>query len=229
MAETSLKRYAVIVAGGSGTRMQSSVPKQFLLLEGKPVLMHTLQAFMAIPAIHIVLVLPRAHFQTWARLCKQHSFTCNATVVEGGDTRFHSVRNGLEHVADGLVAIHDGARPMVSPALIERSFALALQNGNAVAAVKVRDSLRELTLTGGSRNANRNNYYMVQTPQTFKTDEIKQAYREATHFNFTDDAGVLEEVLGKRIHLIDGEYQNLKITGPVDLLIAAALINAKTD
>jgi 2-C-methyl-D-erythritol 4-phosphate cytidylyltransferase len=134
------------------------------------------------------------------------------------------VRNGLEVIEDGLVAIHDGVRPIISTTIIEQSFAIAKEKGNAIACVKLKDSIREKLLLGGSRNLNRNNYFLMQTPQTFQVALIKEAYSHATHYNFTDDAGVLEEIGKQEIHLIEGSYQNIKITTSEDLLVAEVFI-----
>lgn len=218
-----MKRYAIIVAGGQGTRMGSETPKQFLELSGFPVLMHTLRAFEGLTD-HTILVLPADAISTWNQLCHQYSFSLTHQVTEGGNSRFHSVRNGLAFVPpDCLVAIHDGVRPLVSRQMITDSFDMAASKGNAIAAVALKDSLREQLLTGETRSINRRNYYLVQTPQTFVADSIQQAYLKADHENFTDDAGVVESA-GIPIHLYPGDYRNLKITTPEDLLIAAALM-----
>lgn len=223
----SKKKYALIVAGGSGKRMESETPKQFLGLSGKPVLMRTIEAFNTISEIEIIVVIPSSDFENWKNLCGQFSFTVKHILVEGGETRFHSVRNGLKKVdADSLVAIHDGVRPLITKEIIEHSFDIAEQKGNAVVAVKLKDSIREMTLTGSSKNVNRNNYYLIQTPQTFKSFTIKDAYQKATHYNFTDDASVAEEILGEKINLIIGSYQNIKITTPEDLVFAEVLIDS---
>lgn len=226
MNNSSIKRYALLVAGGSGTRMGNDIPKQFLLLKNKPVLMHTIEAFAAIDSVEIILVLPTSQIAYWERLCHQYSFQIKHSIVEGGETRFHSVRNGLDKVEDGLVAIHDGVRPIISRDIIEKSYTAAQEKGNAVAGIKLKDSIREILLLGNSRNLNRNNYFLIQTPQTFQASQIKEAYKNATHYNFTDDAGVLEEVEGKEIHLIEGSYRNIKITTPEDLLVAGVFLES---
>jgi 2-C-methyl-D-erythritol 4-phosphate cytidylyltransferase len=222
-----MNRYALIVAGGKGLRMGNEIPKQFLPLDGKPVLMHTLEAFAAIPGLHIVLVLPSVQFDYWHKLSEAHAFAVEHTLVEGGETRFHSVKNGLDIIPDGaLVAIHDGVRPLVSGEVIGKSFETATNRGNAVTAVRLKDSIREVTLLG-NKNVNRNNYYLVQTPQTFMSTLIKRAYAKPDHFNFTDDASVLEES-GHTIHLLEGSYSNIKITTPEDLLWAEALLKSRS-
>jgi 2-C-methyl-D-erythritol 4-phosphate cytidylyltransferase len=219
-----MRKFAIIVAGGQGSRMGGSIPKQFMLLNGKPVLMHTLDAFFSIPEISIILVLPVAEKSTWNRLYKEFQYDKELQLVEGGESRFHSVRNGLAHVPDNcLVAIHDGVRPMVSKEMIEESFTQAEQWGNAIAAIPLKDSLREQTITGETRNVNRNNFYLVQTPQTFKSSVIKDAYKKAAHENFTDDAGVAEEA-GYKIRIFIGDSKNIKLTSPEDLLIASVFL-----
>jgi 2-C-methyl-D-erythritol 4-phosphate cytidylyltransferase len=220
-----IRKYALIVAGGSGTRMGAAMPKQFLLIKGKPVLMHTLEVFHSVSGVSLILVLATSEINRWKELCKEYSFIIPHHIVEGGDTRFHSVRNGLNTIEeDGLVAIHDGVRPLVSIDIINQSFIAAEEKGNAIACVKLKDSIREKLLLGGSRNLNRNNYFLIQTPQTFQVNLIKEAYSLATHYNFTDDAGVLEEMNKQEIHLIEGSYQNIKITTPEDLFIAEAFM-----
>ncbi len=222
---TEAKKYALIVAGGSGSRMGSVLPKQFMELKGRPVLMHTLEKFNGCT---IILVLPEMQIEYWKTLCANNGFTLPHQVCKGGETRFHSVRNGLELIKekDALVAIHDGVRPLITQEIIAKTFDMASEKGNAVAAVKLKDSIREITLDGRTRNANRNNYWLIQTPQTFQSGLIKEAYAHATHYNFTDDAGVLEE-FGKSVFLTEGSYRNLKITTPEDLIIAEALLAAK--
>ncbi len=224
MMDNVLKKYALIVAGGLGNRMGTDIPKQFLLLNNKPVLMHTIEAFSVIDGLEIILVLPHSQFEFWENLCVQYSFQTKHKLIAGGDTRFHSVRNGLQIINEGIVAIHDGVRPIISKQIIEQSFTVAAEKGNAIAAVKLKDTIREVKLLGGSRNVNRNNYYLIQTPQTFQTAIIKDAYNHATHYNFTDDAGVLEEISGKEINLIEGAYRNIKITTPEDLQVAEVFL-----
>lgn len=222
MVDRSIKKYALIVAGGSGSRMGSEIPKQFLVVAGKPVLMHTLEKFKAYT---IILVLPETQIAYWKQLCTAYQFNLPHELCIGGETRFHSVRNGLGSITEqeSLVAIHDGVRPMIAETIIAQSYQMAAEKGNAVVAVKLKDSIREITLTGHTINRNRNNYWLVQTPQTFQTGLIKAAYEAATHYNFTDDAGVLEE-FGQSINLLEGDYKNIKLTTPEDLILANGLL-----
>jgi 2-C-methyl-D-erythritol 4-phosphate cytidylyltransferase len=217
-----MKKYALIVAGGKGLRMGAEIPKQFLLLKGKPVLMHTIEAFANFSDIHIVLVLPQSQMSYWQELTSEYSFSISHTLIAGGDTRFQSVRNGLSVVSDGMVAIHDGVRPIISQELLANAYDTCEQKGNAVLAVRLKDSIREVDLLG-NKNVNRNNYYLIQTPQVFHSSEIKAAYDVTEHDNFTDDASVLESA-GAKIHLVEGAYSNIKITTPEDLAMAEVLM-----
>jgi len=220
-----MKKYAVIVAGGAGTRMKTDLPKQFLMLGKIPVLMHTIEQFYKYDsALEIIIVLPEYQISFWESLCNQHKFSIKHTVVKGGKTRYHSVQNGLVLVAENsLVAVHDGVRPLVSKEIIANGFDTAKKNGSAIAAIALKDSLRKVV---GSKTVskNRNEYYLVQTPQTFKSSLLKQAYNDAESINnFTDDASVFEASQGE-VALINGDYKNLKITTPEDLIIAQALL-----
>lgn len=221
-----MKRFAVIVAGGKGLRMGSDIPKQFLILNGMPVLMHTIQKFSQINLDQIILVLPASQFKYWEELKVQYNFTIPHLLVKGGETRFHSVKNGLDQITDfnSLVAIHDGVRPMIQKNIIEQSFVAAEKFGNSILAIKPKDSIRKQELLE-NHSVNRNNYYLIQTPQTFQSALIKEAYEKAEDDNFTDDASVLEGVLKHKIHLIQGDENNIKITSPVDLKIASVLLS----
>jgi 2-C-methyl-D-erythritol 4-phosphate cytidylyltransferase len=225
----SQKNYAIIVAGGSGTRMQTAVPKQFLLLNGLPVLMHTIRAFeqsCVTPAI--VLVLPASYHAYWQQLCDVHRFTIPHLLVAGGETRFYSVKNGLDQIIaddDALIAVHDAVRPLTSRQIIEASYLHAEKYGNAVTAVKSRDSVRQLT-NGQSVSLLRDQIYLIQTPQTFKAGLLKKAYEQPYSEKFTDDASVVEQY-GTEIQLTEGNYQNIKITFPEDIAIAELLLSKK--
>ncbi len=211
---------AVIVAGGSGTRMKSKIPKQFLLLAKKPLLFYSLEAFaMFDPNIQLVLVLPEPYFIRWEELVEKNHFSIPHTIMEGGETRFQSVKNGLDAInEDGLVAIHDGARPLLSQSLIRRSFDTATTYGNAIPVVPVSESMRSLE-EAESHPVDRTHYRLVQTPQVFKVKMLKEAYQQDYTPGFTDDATVIE-AMGERVHLIEGDPLNMKITHPSDLTMA---------
>ncbi len=218
--------YAIIVAGGSGNRMQSAVPKQFLLLNGLPVLMHTIQAFhQAKSKPKIILVIPADSHSYWNDLCQQYNFTIPHQLVNGGSTRFYSVKNGLENIADNnaVVAVQDAVRPLTSTQIIDSSYTQASQIGNAVTAVKSRDSIRQVK-NGVSAALLRDEIYLVQTPQSFQYSQLKKAYEQDYNEGFTDDASVVEAT-GEAIHILEGNYQNIKITFPEDIAIAELLLN----
>ncbi|NOZ47807.1 MAG: 2-C-methyl-D-erythritol 4-phosphate cytidylyltransferase [Chlorobi bacterium] len=219
-----MENYVIVVAGGSGKRMKTKTPKQFLLLNNLPVLMHTIMAFYAYNKnISIVLVLPEVHFETWKVLCEKYNFTIQHTLVKGGETRFHSVKNALNTInTNRLIAIHDGVRPLVSNKTISRCFATAIKKGNAVPAVGITDSIRQIE-ENKNFTVNRNNYKLIQTPQVFKSELIKQAYQLDYKEYFTDDAGLLDE-LGVKINLVEGNVENIKITTHTDLVIAEAIL-----
>ncbi|PTQ95032.1 2-C-methyl-D-erythritol 4-phosphate cytidylyltransferase [Mucilaginibacter yixingensis] len=218
------KTYAIIVAGGTGTRMQSAVPKQFLLLNGEPVLMHTIRAFASTankPEI-IVVMHPEFH-EYWQQLCTEHQFTIPHQLISGGETRFHSVKNGLALTEDNsLIAVQDAVRPLTSPAIIDKAYEQAAMQGNAIVAVKSRDSIRRLR-NGRSENLLRDEIWLVQTPQTFQSSLLKKAYEQPFHQGFTDDASVVEQS-GVDILLIEGDHRNMKITFPEDIAIAELLL-----
>lgn len=219
-----MQKYVVVVAGGSGTRMKREIPKQFIPVAGKPILMHTLEAFHRLSdQVNIILVLPESQVFGWKSLCSQYDFNIPHNTTTGGKTRFHSVKNGLAKIeGEGLVAIHDGVRPMVSEQIILNSFAVAEQKGNAITAVALKDSIR---WAQGESNklVDRNDYQLIQTPQTFIVSLIKKAFDVEYSTNFTDDATVLEAA-GYKINLIEGDYSNIKITTPEDLAVAESLL-----
>lgn len=215
-----MSQHVIIVAGGIGARMESDIPKQFLLLHGTPILMHTIRMF---EDYNIVVVLPDEHHSYWLQLCSQHDFQIHHQVINGGSTRFQSVKNGLGSIPNnGLVAIHDGVRPLVSLETIKLSFELARQHGSAIASVPLKDSIREVA-DGVNKAKDRSNYQLIQTPQTFDIALIQKAYLEKESPLFTDDASVLENN-GQSVHLFEGTYSNIKITTVEDLIIAEALI-----
>jgi 2-C-methyl-D-erythritol 4-phosphate cytidylyltransferase len=223
------REYAIIVAGGKGTRMQSKTPKQFMLLSGLPILMHTIQAFFRYsPDITLILVLPEDDFPLWEALCDRHAFHPPLLLRKGGDSRFQSVKNGLEAIeGDGLVAIHDGVRPLVSEDIIGASFHLAAIHKSAVASVRLKESIR-MTDQDTTRALDRSKFRLIQTPQTFEVELLKKAYQQKEEATFTDDASVVER-LGWKISLFEGSYDNLKITTPEDLWVAEALLAQKKD
>jgi 2-C-methyl-D-erythritol 4-phosphate cytidylyltransferase len=221
-----MQKFVLIVAGGTGLRMESAIHKQFVELNGMPLLMHTAKAFSYLSDAEFVLVLPKMEIKIWAQLCIKHQFNIPHQLVEGGPKRFHSVKNGLQKIPDDvLVAIHDGVRPLVARETINRCFDLAKRKGNAVASIPIDASVREVD---GSLNkpVNRSNLRMIQTPQVFLSTQIKKAYNQAYREEFTDDATVLESI-GRQIHLTEGDSENIKITRPVDLLIAEKIIQIR--
>ena len=218
-----MKRYALIVAGGSGKRMGPGIPKQFLEISGKPVLMRTIERFRSFDqSIIIILVIPVDQYGYWEELCRKYSFRIPHTIVTGGPTRFDSVRNGLEKIGEKcLVAIHDGVRPNVSSETIKRCFDGAVKFGNAVPVIEPADSIRIIT-EQGNMPVNRHYLRIVQTPQVFDSELIKKAYLQEYNPEFTDDATLVEKT-GETIHLVDGNIENLKITNRGDIEIAETL------
>ena len=219
--------YALIVAGGSGSRMQSATPKQFLPVGGKPVLLHTLEAFHTYdPSISIVLVLPASQRDRWRELKEEYNCQVPHAIVEGGETRFQSVKNGLALVPlEAVVAIHDGVRPFVNREILRNGYETALEKGSAITTVALKESIRQLT-KNGSEAKDRSQYRLVQTPQTFQARLIKKAYRQPESHTYTDCASVAE-ANGHQVHLIPGSYENIKITTPEDLLLAENLLKSK--
>lgn len=221
--------YAIIVAGGKGLRMGGEIPKQFIPVAGKPILMHTLEKFRSfgdsmacLGGLEIILVLPEEQQEYWAGLCREYSFTVAHTVVNGGATRFHSVQNGLKAIpndADGVVGIHDGVRPFVSLDVIERCYEEAHEKKAVIPVMPVTDTLRDITQ---GKNVYRENYKIVQTPQTFDIQLLKAANKQPYSEAFTDDASVVE-AFGQKVTIVEGNRENIKITTPFDLKIADAL------
>ncbi|SHN03764.1 2-C-methyl-D-erythritol 4-phosphate cytidylyltransferase [Cyclobacterium lianum] len=220
-------KYAIIVAGGSGMRMGGAVAKQYQKIGDLPVLMHTLKRFYAYdPEMKILLVLPEKDFSYWGELCSAYSFAIPHTLVRGGRSRYGSVSNGLSGIGapDGLVAIHDGVRPFVSPEVIRESFAMAAIKGSAVPAVALKDSIREVWDADHSEYRERHRYRLIQTPQTFQLAKIRAAFAVGERDFFTDDATVYEN-MGWKVHLIPGNLENIKLTTPEDLDYADFLIS----
>lgn len=224
-----MERYVIVVAGGKGLRMGADIPKQFLPVHGMPLLMHTLSTFHSFdPSLHLILVLPKAQQDYWAALCLQHAFTLPLTIADGGETRFHSVKNGLACIdADqALVAVHDGVRPFVSHTTIAACFDAAQRDGGAIPVMPVVETLRQLQ-EHGSSTVNRSCFRLVQTPQTFQLDILRKAYLQPYDSQFTDDASVVEAA-GYAITLVDGNRENIKITTPFDLRMAEVLCDVRT-
>ncbi len=219
-----MKKYAVIVAGGMGARMASAVPKQFLLLHHQPVLWHTLRAFIAaFEDIELIVVLPEEHLEKGKEIAASLHTRQHIIFTKGGATRFHSVQNGLQHITrPGIVFVHDGVRCLVSPQLIRRCYEQAVAKGSAVPAIAATDSIRIVT-DGAHRVADRALVRIIQTPQTFRSELLLPAFNQAYTEAFTDEATVVE-ASGQPVFLIEGEYNNIKITRPADLLIAAQLL-----
>lgn len=217
---------ALIVAGGKGMRMGTELPKQFLPIGGKPVLMRTLEAFYAYSSeMQIILVLPCSQQDYWKQLCREYHFSIPHVLADGGETRFHSVKNGLALVkASGLVGVHDGVRPFVSQEVISRCYDLAADKKAVIPVIDVVETVRHLEGEKSS-TVSREDYKLVQTPQVFDADLLKQAYEQPYTSHFTDDASVVE-ALGIPVYLTAGNRENIKITTPFDLKIAAALLNS---
>lgn len=221
-----MTKYAIIVAGGKGTRFGSDMPKQFLLLNNTPLLMHTINRFAQCDC-NIIVVLPEAQIDLWKQLCSQHSFTTSHTIVAGGSTRFHSVKNAIDTITpaeNDLIAVHDGVRPLVNKCIIDEAFCVAVSHGSAVPAIEVTDSIRQLNGDNDSSQALlRSSLRAVQTPQTFQATLLKSAYDTPFSDAFTDDASVVEAA-GHSITLTKGSPNNIKITHSIDLLIAEEIL-----
>lgn len=219
-----MTRQAIIVAGGRGTRMKNEVPKQFLPLCGKPIVMHTLETFYNFDShIELILVLPEHLMVYWQNLCVEHQFDIPHDIVAGGQERFYSVKNGLAFAKpNALIAIHDGVRPFVSHSTLERCFRQAELQGNAIPAMPLVDSIREIKLNE-NQIVDRTKLRAIQTPQVFKSQIITKAFEQPFSPTFTDDASVVE-AYGETIHLVEGNVENIKLTTPFDLLIGEALL-----
>jgi 2-C-methyl-D-erythritol 4-phosphate cytidylyltransferase len=226
-----LRKIAIIVAGGTGQRMNSAVAKQFLLLQNKPILFHALQAFKAADSnTELIVVLPADQIDYWKTLCEQFPEIDIETphqIIQGGETRFHSSKNGISAIQtdqDCLVAIHDGVRPLIQPNTINKAFTMAEVKGNSVVSVSSKDSIRLWNANSQSfKSVLRDDVKIIQTPQIFKSNALKDAFNQSYSPLFTDDASVMEAT-GATIHLVEGEYTNLKITTPEDLLVAESIL-----
>lgn len=216
------QKYIIIVAGGKGNRMGTEIPKQFLILNEKPVLIHTIESFFNYDkTIKIILVLPQEQRDYWNDLCEKFNFKVNHEIVSGGETRFHSVKNGLNSITekDVIIGIHDGVRPLVNKDLISRCFDKAIEKGVAFPVIPLVETLRKKT-GKGSITVNRVDYCLVQTPQVFHSEIIKKAYRQEFSETFTDDVSVVEALNEYPVYEVEGARENIKITTPIDLIIA---------
>jgi 2-C-methyl-D-erythritol 4-phosphate cytidylyltransferase len=222
-----MRRALVIVAGGSGIRMGKELPKQYLELEGKPIIVHALEKFLHFdPGMKVVVVMAPSHRMHWDVIIDKHESLSGITVAEGGASRFDSVKNGLKHVEDGVVVgIHDAVRPLVSQGTLERSYSAAVTWGSGIPVIALDDSVRMLHGADGSKMVDRTKLRRVQTPQVFQSAQIKKAYNQQTNPAFTDDASVYESQFGE-VKLVEGNNENIKITSPVDLKLALALIQS---
>lgn len=220
-------RTVIIVAGGKGERMQSDTPKQFLIVNQLPVLMHTIRLFNRFDTrCRIVVVLPEAQMNMWKDLCSTYDFTLPHTVVKGGASRFFSVKNGLDAAPDeGLIGVHDGVRPLASVHTIGSCYHMAEEKGAAIPVTDAVESIRRITETG-SISVDRSLFKLVQTPQVFEATLLKKAYEQEFSPLFTDDASVVE-AYGHSVALVPGNSENIKITTPGDLLIASVLLNCE--
>lgn len=219
--------YVIIVAGGKGLRMGSDIPKQFLPIGGRPVLMRTLERFRDYsPALHIILVLPKAQQDYWQQLCREYDFRVEYQLADGGETRFHSVQHGLALIpddAEGVVGVHDGVRPFPSMEVIRNCYETARTAKAVIPVTPVVETLRLLSAPSSSRTVPRDDYRLVQTPQTFDIQLLKAANRQPYCDGFTDDASVVESY-GHAITLVDGNRENIKLTTPYDLKLAEVLL-----
>ena len=222
--EMGSAKYIVIVAGGKGERMASATPKQFMLLAGKPVLMHTLDAFYGYDSqINIILVLPQAHHETWSKLCRQHNYQTPHQVATGGETRFHSVKNALALVPENVrVGVHDGVRPLVSREVMQRCYDEAMNHPAIVPVIPIADSIRMVDEDGKNHPVSRDALRIIQTPQVFQSTVLLKSYSIEYSPLFTDDASVVESLTD--IRLVAGNKENIKITTPEDLIVAEAFL-----
>ena len=205
--------------------MGEEIPKQFLLLSGKPILMHTISSFRKFdPELNIVLALPSDQLNEWRNLCKQHDFKLKLNIVEGGKTRFHSVKNALDIIPeDGVVAVHDGVRPLITRELIGRCYAGAEKEGNAIPCIPVIESMREI-YEAENHKVDRSKYVLIQTPQVFQSTLLKKAFCQPYENSFTDEASMIEN-MGVSVNLVKGDTNNLKITSKTDLLVAESILS----
>jgi 2-C-methyl-D-erythritol 4-phosphate cytidylyltransferase len=220
-----LKKYVIIVAGGTGSRMNKEIPKQMLLLGDKPVIIHTLDCFLSYdPEITIIVVLHPSLMDNFMQILSKYNFKSGVSLVKGGETRFHSVKNGLATITElnGIVGVHDAARPLVSIGTISRAYETAAEKGNAIPSVAMSESIRYCNNEGNAA-VPRSRYKIIQTPQCFHISLLKKAFEQEYKPEFTDDATVLESI-GEKINLVEGNNENIKLTHETDLKIAEALL-----
>ena len=220
-----MKRHCIIVAGGKGLRMRGEIPKQFMLFNGKPLLMHTLNMFRNFDSeMHIILALPFDQIDEWEKLCLRYSFQVEVHIVHGGETRFHSVKNALDVISEeGVVAVHDGVRPLITNDLLDRYYTIAEKEGNAIPCIPVSESMRKID-TKGNQQVDRSKYVLIQTPQVFHTSILRKGYSQPYENSFTDDASVIEK-MGISVKLVDGDTNNIKITTKTDLIMAESILS----
>jgi 2-C-methyl-D-erythritol 4-phosphate cytidylyltransferase len=220
-----MKKIAIIVAGGTGTRMGGAVPKQFIEINGKPIIIYSLEAFYKYDkSMQFIIALHPVYNSIWEELTRRYPSISGYTTVPGGETRFHSVLNALTKIEEeSLVAIHDAVRPLVNQHTLQRCFKTAETDGCAIPCLEISESVREIT-SAGSRFVNRDNLRTIQTPQVFKSDILKKAFKQKYHNSFTDDATVVEKA-GYKITLVEGNRENIKITTKEDLFLAEKLLD----
>ena len=222
-----MKKYVIIAAGGSGDRMKSNIPKQFFLLKGKPILMHTIEKFYHLnKSFKIILILPKKEVENWKKLCKKNNFNIDHEIIIGGENRFYSIKNGLKEIPNkNMILIHDGVRPLVSSRLISNLMLIGEDSKCVIPVLPIKDSIRKVK-KNSSVSIDRSDLFIVQTPQCFRSEEIKKAYRQEYRSSFTDDASVYENI-GGEINLISGEQQNIKITTKEDLEIVKQIYSSR--
>jgi 2-C-methyl-D-erythritol 4-phosphate cytidylyltransferase len=222
-----MKKITIIVAGGTGTRMKGEKPKQFIEIDGKPVVIYSLEAFFHYDnSIRFILALHSGYFSMWEKIINKYPIFSGLTIVQGGETRFHSVLNALKMVEEeSIVAIHDAVRPLVSRETISRCFKTAETEGCAVPCLEISESVREIK-SKGTRPVNRDILRTIQTPQVFRSEILKKAYEQKYRMNFTDDATVVENA-GYKITLVEGNRENIKITTKEDLILIEKLLGKK--
>jgi 2-C-methyl-D-erythritol 4-phosphate cytidylyltransferase len=219
-------KYVIIAAAGFGSRMNSQVPKQFLMLAGVPVIVRTIYAFTSVwKDAEFIAALPEEEFPRWEKIRKKFLKNIPVRITKGGATRFHSVKNALKLIKEnGMVAVQDACRPFVSPELLLKCWEVVREKGNAIPAIDLKDSIREV-MKDGTRQRSREKYKIIQTPQCFNVDLLKKSYQQNFNETFTDDASVVESA-GNKIYLVDGDPSNFKITTPFDLSIAEKILPA---